>query len=169
MGTGVSESRGEDRSTQPQGMQLFDASGSLVETIEAARDAKLAAAQAPAGMATSCWELQNGAVRFRIELEHIPVFWGFLITGGAIKSGICGAPWAVVGGWLDTSSGSGPAGTSCRIEAVRLGSGNCANMISIVGDAVPIFAGFRGTYGFNGSTTDFTHFTLWLKYGSCPE
>jgi len=153
---------------EPQGVQLFDASGSLVETEEAAREAMVGAAQAAVAARTSCWELINGAVRFVIELELFPAFFGFFIVGGTIKSGICGAPWRVIGGWVGNNAGAGPLGRSARINAVRQGTGGCANSIVIEGEPLAIIPGFQGTYQFDGHGTTFPHTTIWIKWDACP-
>jgi len=95
--------------------------------------------------------LHNGGVTFEIEAQISPSSYPFRLTGGQIKSGICGAPWNITGGYL---------GDDMRLDATRAGDGNCANTISIVGEFVHP-AAYRGTYGFDGTSSSFPHATLY--------
>jgi hypothetical protein len=76
---------------------------------------------------TACIELHNGVVTFTINVNFDPNTYPFLVTGGTITAGICGAPWALTGGSL---------GNSLRIEATRQGTGSCANTIIILGETL---------------------------------
>jgi len=107
---------------------------------------------------TACLELINGIVSFVIDVTFDPITYPFAISGGTIKSGICGAPWAVT---------SGIMGASLRIDATRQGTGSCANTIIIVGELQGP-PSWRGTYGFDGSASAFKHTTLFRAWESCP-
>ncbi len=119
----------------------------------------VAAAAAPqAGAATACLELRNGVVSFIIEVNVDPNTYPFVISGGTIKSGICGAPWNVTGGFL---------GTNLRVDATRQGTGSCANTIIVVGEQ-QFPPSWRGTYGFDGQSSSFKHSTLFHGWDPCP-
>jgi hypothetical protein len=132
--------------------RFLDATGAEVDTQETA------AAAPQAGAATACLELRNGAVSFVIEVNVDPNTYPFVISGGTIKSGICGAPWNVTGGFL---------GTSLRIDATRQGSGSCADTIIVVGEE-QFPPSWRGTYGFDGQSSSFKHSTLFHGWSPCP-
>ncbi|NGN65476.1 hypothetical protein G5C51_16425 [Streptomyces sp. A7024] len=93
--------------------------------------------------------LHNGAVTFAITLKYNPNTYPHVITGGQITSGICGAPWDITGGTL---------GEQLRLDAKRAGQGSCASRITVVGEFQNPPA-YRGTYGFDGSTSSFKHTT----------
>ena len=90
----------------------------------------------------------------------LPIY-PYNVTGGAITGNICGAPWHVTGGSL---------GSSLSINgAINTPQSGCSSTISVVGNAnTP--SGYAGTYGFNGSSSMFTHHTLFLGFqkSSCP-
>jgi hypothetical protein len=140
-----------------QEVEYFDPSGNLVESREAALTAALAAVEPAAVVKTACVELHNGAVTFTINVNFNPNTFPFLITGGTITTGICGAPWVVTGGFM---------GNSLRVEARRQGAGSCANTIIIVG-SFQNPPSWRGTYGFDGLSTSFQHTTLFRGYSPC--
>lgn len=96
-------------------------------------------------------ELHNGAVTFGIEVKFNPNTHPYVVTGGQITSGICGAPWDITGGYV---------GDTFRLDAKRTGTGTCANTITIVGEFQNPPA-YRGTYGFNGATSSFKHTTIY--------
>jgi hypothetical protein len=140
-----------------QEIEFFDPSGSPVESREAA----LAAVEPQAAAKTACIELHNGVVTFTINVNFDPNTYPFLVTGGTITAGICGAPWALTGGSL---------GNSLRIEATRQGTGSCANTIIILGETLGGAQNppsWRGTYGFDGASTSFQHTTLFRGYNPC--
>jgi len=95
--------------------------------------------------------LHNGGVTFEIEAQIDPNTFPFNLTGGQITSGICGAPWTITGGFL---------GDELRLEARRDGNGACADTIVVVGEFVHPGA-YRGTYGFDGTSSSFRHTTIY--------
>ncbi|GAA3239691.1 hypothetical protein ACFO1B_09300 [Dactylosporangium siamense] len=94
--------------------------------------------------------LHNAGVSFQISAEINLGTYPFVLTGGQITAGICGAPWTITGGVL---------GDDLRLEAQRAGEGSCANSIIVVGEYVQPGA-YRGTYGFNGTSSAFRHTTV---------
>lgn len=134
------------------GQRNLNAEGAEVSTFE------LAAAAPQTGVSTACLELRNGVVSFVIEVNVDPNTYPFVVSGGTIKSGICGAPWNVTGGFL---------GTNLRLDATRQGSGSCANTIIIVGEWQDP-SSWRGTYGFDGQSSSFKHTTLFRSWSACP-
>jgi hypothetical protein len=131
--------------------RLYDAGGAQVEEREEALLEPQATTHA------ACLELHNGTVTFVIEVAINPNTYPFVVTGGEISSGICGAPWEVTAGYL---------GSSLRLDAKRKGSGSCADTITIVGeDQGP--PSWRGTYGFNGASSWFKHTTLFRGWTTC--
>jgi hypothetical protein len=145
----------EERSGRvAEAVREFGPDGSLVETREAAL-----AAAAPAATTTACLELRNGAgVDWTIQVTVNPNTYPFLVTSGTIKGTICGSPWTVTGGSLDNA---------LRIDARRAGPGSCASTVTIVGQFQNP-SSWRGTYGFDGSSTSFTHTTLFKGWSACP-
>jgi hypothetical protein len=137
------QSRGEHRFHNPQGAE--------VKT----RDEAFAAQQDMSAEAVSVdckLELNNGAVTFAITAKVNPNTHPYVVTGGQITSGICGAPWDITGGFI---------GDTIRIDAKRTGQGSCANTITVVGEYQNPPA-YRGTYGFDGATSSFKHTTRYL-------
>jgi hypothetical protein len=132
--------------------RLYDASGA-----EAKKRAD-ALAEPQATTQAACLELHNGTVTFVIEATINPNSYPFVVSGGQIKSGICGAPWDITGGFL---------GPSFRLDAKRKGSGSCANTITIVGEEQGP-PSWRGTYGFDGASSWFKHTTLFRGWMTCP-
>ncbi|MDG4864833.1 hypothetical protein P8605_42460 [Streptomyces sp. T-3] len=101
-------------------------------------------------VATDCkLTLHNGATTFAIEVKYNPNTYPHVVTGGRITAGICGAPWDITGGFV---------GETIRLDAKRAGQGSCASTITIVGEFQNPPA-YRGTYGFDGSTSSFKHTT----------
>ena len=148
-----SREKSENQAAVAAASQRFlDAGGAEAESQEAA------AAAPQAGASTACLELRNGVVSFIIEVNVDPNTYPFVISGGTIKSGICGAPWNVTGGFL---------GTNLRIDATRQGTGSCANTIIIVGEQ-QFPPSWRGTYGFDGQSSSFKHSTLFHGWDPCP-
>lgn len=122
-----------------------DPSGSRVESREAAF-------AVPEAVSTSIrLTLHNAAVTFEMEIEIDPNTYPFSLTGGRITAGICGAPWDITGGFL---------GDDLLVQAARTGAGSCADTITVVGEFVRPGA-YRGTYGFNGTSSSFRHTTLY--------
>jgi hypothetical protein len=95
--------------------------------------------------------MHNSGVTFEIEAEINPNTYPFALTGGQIGADICGAPWKITGGYL---------GEELRLEAARAGQGPCAETITIVGEFVAPGA-YRGTYGFDGTSSSFRHTTIY--------
>ena len=124
--------------------RLFDAGGSQVERYD-----QVVAAQ-QASVQNGVVELRNGSVSFVVELQVDPNTYPFRIVGGTIVSGICGAPWTVTGGYL---------GADLRLDAEREGPGGCANSLTVVGEQ-QFPSSWRGTYGFDGASSSFTHTSM---------
>jgi len=142
----------------PHGVYV-DAQGNVVE-----KSVALAAPKAKAltgSPATACLQLHLGGTVFNFNLNIDADTYPYHVTGGAITGGICGAPWHVTGGTL---------GSSLTINgAINTPHSGCANTISVVGNAnTP--SGYAGTYGFDGSSTMFSHHTLFLGFqkSTCP-
>jgi hypothetical protein len=130
--------------------RFHNAQGAEVKT----RDEALAPQQevSPEAVSTAAkLELHNGAVTFAMEVKYNPNTYPFVVLGGQITSGICGAPWNITGGFI---------GQTIRIDAKRAGSGPCATTITIVGEYQNPPA-YRGTYGFDGATSWFKHTTVY--------
>ncbi len=129
--------------------RFFNPQGAEVKT----RDEAFAAQQQDVGaqaVSTDCkLTLHNGQITFALEVKYNPNTYPHVVTGGQIKSGICGAPWDITGGFI---------GEQLRIDAKRAGQGSCASTITIVGEYQNPPA-FRGTYGFDGATSSFKHTT----------
>ena len=110
---------------------------------------------------TACLQLHLGAVVFNFNVTLNPNAYPFPITGGTITGSICGAPWTVTGGSL---------GTALHINGHKSPPvSGCASTISVVGNFNAPDA-YIGTYGFSGSSTMFSHHTLFLGYNrpTCP-
>ncbi|MEU6066378.1 hypothetical protein ABZ864_18340 [Streptomyces sp. NPDC047082] len=130
--------------------RFHNAQGAEVKT----RDEAFAARQevSTEALSTSArLELHNGAVTFAMEVTYDPNSHPYVVLGGRITSGICGAPWDITGGFI---------GDTIRLDAKRAGQGSCADTITIVGEYQNPPA-YRGTYGFNGSTSSFRHTTVY--------
>jgi hypothetical protein len=110
---------------------------------------------------TACLQLHLGGVVFNFNVMLNPNAYPFPISGGTITGSICGAPWTVTGGSL----GSALHITGHKNPPV----GGCASTINVVGNYNAPSA-YIGTYGFNGSSTMFSHHTLFLGYNkpTCP-
>ncbi len=152
---------------------FFDASGRQVIDQAAHQAARM-----PAGTATACLELhgvgQGGAVVFKIEVKVNPNSYPFLILGGKIGGDICNVlttQWVVTGGSL---------GSNLVIEAKRVrpsnappnaalvaGESNCATTLSVIG-FFQAPNSYAGTYGSDGSNSDFSHTTLFKGWDACP-
>ena len=123
--------------------------------------APLAVAPLAAAPTTACLQLHLGATVFNFRVSLNPDAYPYPITGGTITGSICGAPWVVTGGSL---------GSALQINGQKSPPvSGCAQKISVVGNFAPP-AGYNGTYGFDGSSTQFTHHTLFLGYDkpTCP-
>ncbi len=136
----------EPRAKAKAPAQYVNASGAEVKSREEA----LVSPQAVA--VTANLELNNGNVTFAMQVQYNPNTYPFVITGGTISSGICGAPWDITSGYL---------GDTMRLDATRKGSGSCADTITVVGEYQNP-PSYRGTYGFNGATSPFKHTTRYL-------
>ena len=123
----------------------IDPGGSRVESREQAFAVPMAVST------TTRLTLHNASVTFEIEAEIDPNTYPFSLKGGRITSGICGAPWDITGGFL---------GDDLRLEASREGEGSCADTIIVVGEFVRPGA-YRGSYGFDGTSSSFRHTTLY--------
>ena len=123
-----------------------DATGRRISAEEAA---KLAAATA---QASACLTLYNGpGVKWEISVTFNPNTYPFVIPGGTMKGTICGSPKGIVTG--------GSIGPNLEIHG-NLESAGCASTVTIVGHyQAP--ASYAGTYGFDGSSTEFPHTTLY--------
>lgn len=133
----------DDRSTLHR--TYFDPNGTQVESREEAF-------AVPEAVSTTVrLTLHNTAVTFEIEAEINPNTYPFSLTGGQITSGICGAPWKITGGFF---------GDDLLLRATREGQGSCATTITVVGEFVRPGA-YRGTYGFDGTSSSFRHTTFY--------
>ncbi|MFG1945805.1 hypothetical protein [Nonomuraea sp. NPDC048826] len=140
------------QSTKAADRGLYDASGGSVSSFAESL-------ATPKAATTNAYvELHNGAVTFMIDLELDTNTYPFQVRSGTIKSGICGAPWAVTSGHL---------GEQIRLDATRKGQGNCANTIIIVGERQDPMS-WRGTYGFNGGASSFRHTTIFHAWSLSP-
>ncbi|MEU8888367.1 hypothetical protein [Streptomyces sp. NPDC048442] len=128
----------------------LNAQGAEVKTRDEAFSA-LQDVSAEAVAVTAKLQLNNGATTFEMEIRFNPNTSPFVITGGRITAGICGAPWDITGGSI---------GNQLRLDAKRAGQGSCANTITIVGQYQNP-PSYRGTYGFDGSSSSFNHTTLY--------
>jgi hypothetical protein len=123
----------------------YDANGAQAESREQAF-------AVPEAVSTTVrLTLHNTAVTFEIEAEINPNTYPFTLTGGQITSGICGAPWKITGGFF---------GDDLILQATREGQGSCATTITVVGEYVRPGA-YRGTYGFDGTSSSFRHTTFY--------
>lgn len=137
---------------QKEEIVQFDAQGKRLTAAEASA---LAAAVATA---KACLTLYNGpTVTWQINITFDPN--NLAITGGSIKGTICDSPdWTVTSGSM--------AGGALVLHATRTGGGGaCSTTVTIVGtfQSPP---SYKGTYGFNGSSTQFSHTTLYCC-GTC--
>ncbi len=129
-----------------------DATGKRLTAEEAAKGGPAAA------QATACLTLYNGpAVKWQISVTFNPNTYPFVITGGTIKGTICGSPKGVVTG--------GSMGPTLLIHGNLDGGGGCASTVTIVGHYQDP-SSYAGTYGFDGSSTEFPHTTLYCC-GTC--
>ncbi|MEU6572814.1 hypothetical protein [Streptomyces sp. NPDC046805] len=85
-------------------------------------------------------EVHNGPVTFAMEVTYNPNACPYVVLGGQITGGICGAPWDITGGFI---------GDTLRLDARRAGQGPCATTLTVVGEFQSPSA-YRGTYGLNG-------------------
>ncbi|WP_405486569.1 hypothetical protein [Streptomyces sp. NBC_00096] len=128
--------------------RFLNSQGAEVKT----RDEAFAPVQevaAEAVLTTAKLQLHNGPVTFDLEVKYNPNTYPYVVTGGRITSGICGAPWDITGGSF---------GEQLRLEAKRSGPGSCADSVTIVGEYQNP-PSYRGTYGFQGATSTFRHTT----------
>jgi hypothetical protein len=133
------------------GSTKHDAHGKRLTAGEAAVVA------ATAATANACLTLYGPGVTFPINITFNPTT--LAITGGSIKGDICDSgDWTVTGGSL-------VGGLTLNAKRTS-GAGACATTITIVGtfQSPP---SYKGTYGFDGSSTEFAHTTLYCC-GNCP-
>jgi hypothetical protein len=109
---------------------------------------------------TACLQLHLGSTVFNFNVNINPDVYPYPITGGTITGSICQAPWSVTAGSL---------GSALTIHGQRTPVPGCASSISVIGN-FDNPSSYVGTYGFNGSSTEFNHHTLFLGYNrpSCP-
>ncbi|MEU6380473.1 hypothetical protein [Streptomyces sp. NPDC046909] len=107
----------------------------------------------PEALATTAkLEMHNGTVTFAMEVQYNPNTYPYVVLGGRITSGICGAPWDITGGFM---------GQTIRIDAKRpVVDPGCAQTITIVGEYQNPPA-YRGTYGFDGASSWYKHTTVY--------
>jgi hypothetical protein len=105
-------------------------------------------------------QLHLGSTVFNFNVNINPDVYPYVIIGGTITGSICQAPWSVNAGSLSNS---------LTIHGQRPPVSGCASSISVVGN-FDNPSSYIGTYGFNGSSTMFSHHTLFLGYDrpSCP-
>lgn len=134
--------RAEHHFYNPQGAQVKTRDEAFAAPMDVTAEA----------VSTECkLTLHNGQVTFALTVKYNPNTYPYVVTGGQITSGICGAPWNITGGFF---------GPTIRLDAKRAGQGSCADTITVVGEFQSP-AGYRGTYGFNGATSSFKHTTLY--------
>jgi hypothetical protein len=135
--------------------QGADTNGRVGGGPEAA--AALATSVSPA---TACLQLHLGSTVFNFNVNINADVYPYAITGGTITGSICQAPWSVTGGSL---------GNALTITGQRTPVAGCANTVHVVGNFNNP-SSYIGTYGFNGSSNQFDHHTLFLGYDrpSCP-
>ena len=123
-----------------------DATGRVITEAQAK-------AAPPTAQAEACLTLYNGpAVKWQISVTFNPNTYPFVITKGSITGTICGSPKGIVTG--------GSIGPNLLIEGNLDGGSGCASTVTIVGHYQNP-ASYAGTYGFNGSSTEFPHTTLY--------
>jgi hypothetical protein len=117
-------------------------------------------AAAPPAPTRACLQLHIDSTIFNFNVTINPNVYPYAITGGTITGSICQAPWTVTGGSLSNS---------LRVNGQHPPSPNCSTTIAVVGNFENP-SSYIGTYGFNGSSTQFNHHTLFLGYDrpSCP-
>ncbi|TMR15006.1 hypothetical protein ETD86_27795 [Nonomuraea turkmeniaca] len=140
------------QSTKAADRAFYDATGGQAKSF-----AESVAAQKAATI-NAYVELRNGSAIFVIDLEIDPNTYPFQVVSGTIKSGICGAPWAVTGGQL---------GDQLLLNATRKGQGSCASTITVVGEQQDPLS-WRGTYGFDGTASSFRHTTIFHAWSLSP-
>ncbi|MFD3512359.1 hypothetical protein [Streptomyces sp. NPDC058657] len=133
----------EHRFVNPMGTQVKTREEAYAADQES-RDVSAEALQTDAKL-----RLHNGATTFELEVRYNPNTYPFVITGGRVVSGICGAPWEITGGSM---------GQQLRITAKRTSDTSCAATLIILGEYQNP-PSYRGTYGFNGASTTFRHTT----------
>lgn len=140
----------------PTTLTPVDADGKSVKSFAVANERLLALAPATTKV---CLQLRNGSgVDWKIELTVSLDVYPYPIVGGKISGTICDSPnWKVTGGSL---------GGGLQINGQHTGSGSCAGSVIIVGNFQNP-SSYRGTYGFNGSSSSFKHTTLFLNWGPC--
>jgi hypothetical protein len=138
-------------SEQRREHRYLNAQGAEVKTRDEAFATLQQTAGAEAVAITARLQLNNGATTFEMQVQINPNTYPFVVTGGQITSGICGAPWNITGGSI---------GNQLRLDARRAGQGSCANTITIVGQYQNP-PSYRGTYGFDGSSSSFNHTTIY--------
>jgi hypothetical protein len=113
-----------------------------------------------ASPSTACLQLHLGATVFNFNLNINADVYPYAITGGSITGSICQAPWTVTGGSLSNN---------LAIQGQHAPVTGCSTTISVMG-TFDNPSSWIGTYGFNGSSTMFSHHTLFLGYNrpSCP-
>ncbi|MFJ9177706.1 hypothetical protein [Streptomyces sp. NPDC102360] len=140
---GKSQTRSEHRFHNPQGAEVKTRDEAFATQREVSAEA----------LTVDCkLELNNGSVTFAITAKINPNTHPFVVTGGQITSGICGAPWDITGGFI---------GDTIRLDAKRAGQGSCASTITLVGEFQNP-PSYRGTYGFDGASSSFKHTTRYL-------
>ncbi|MES5822761.1 hypothetical protein [Streptomyces sp. RG80] len=142
---------GKAKSAAAAEHRFHNAQGAAVKTWDEAFAARQDVS--PEAFATTAkLELHNGSATFALEVKYNPNTYPYVVIGGQITSGICGAPWDITGGFM---------GQTIRIDAKRpVDDGRCARTITIVGEFQNPPA-YRGTYGFNGATSSFKHTTVY--------
>ena len=127
--------------------KTYDPTGKSIAAHEAAEFLARSAS------ATACLTLYNGpSVKWQITVTFNPNTYPFVITGGSIKGTICGSPKGVVTG--------GSMGPNLLIHGNLEGGASCASTVTIVGHYQDP-SSYAGTYGFDGSSTNFSHTTLY--------
>jgi hypothetical protein len=154
---------------------FFNSAGSAVSDQAAYQAASVERPEI--STATACLELHGtghgGSVIFDILLIVNPHTYPFQILEGTISRDICNAPftqWVVTGGSFGPSLFIDARRIPFELEPAAIGpinDNNCAKTMRIIG-SFQVPNSYMGTYGTEGSSTDFSHTTLFKGWNTCP-
>lgn len=132
---------------------------------------------------TACFELHGfggpeppgGPAVFMIEVTVFLLTYPFSIVGGSIGGNICrtiGTEWVVTGGsfgsnlFLEAKRVPLPVESAPNSESVIQPGGFCSSTMTVFGNFQTPDS-WAGMYGFDGSSTDFSHVTLFKGWTAC--
>ena len=133
--------------------------------------------------ARACFELHGfggpeppgGPAVFMIEVIVLMISYPFSIIGGTIGGNIChsiGTEWVVTGGsfgpnlFLEAKRVPLPVESARNAESVVQPGGTCSSTMTVFGNFQTPDS-WAGMYGFDGSSTDFSHTTLFKGWAPC--